>query len=64
MQTPVSTFEVESIRRLSAVYVDQKMASDDLNCPPPFSPDHEMTVEKRTTVDSFFRMLARKKKAK
>lgn len=60
-KTNVTIFEVESIRRLSLAYVDQAKKAKDKNCPPPYSPDTLMTVDKRKNVDSFFRNLARKK---
>ena len=62
MQVPLSIFEIDCLRNLSAVYVDQKNKSTEPGCPPPFFDEIEMTPEKRKVIDSFFKNLPGVKK--
>jgi len=60
-RTRLTLSELEAIRRLSSVYVDQTAKSADRNCPPPFvSEDYDVETS-RKSVDSFFRNISRKR---
>lgn len=60
----LSILEAYTIRKLSLIFIEQKDLSKAANCPPPYVPEPEVTVEQRIGVDKFFRGFAAKRKAK
>ena len=65
MKVDLTIFEVEALRKLSTSYMVQSSKSEETNCPPPYVPEAEITVEQRQQVDSFFRsFVAKRKRAK
>ena len=59
--TAVTAWEAVTLRRLSRAYCEQVARSKVAACPPPWTPVVEPTPELRDKVDSFFRVLAKRK---
>lgn len=59
----VTYWEATVLRKLSNYYCHQCELSREPECPPPWTPVQEITLETRANVDGFFRLLAKKYEA-